>query len=85
MKRYMKLILLLLEYAEQQTTRRFSPPELDEYTEEQVHYHVGLCGEAGYLHIEKATTTGSLVKPRYTIDSLTWEGHEALERLRKQG
>ncbi len=28
---------------------------------------------------------GSLFKPCYLIDSMTWEGHEALERLRKQG
>ena len=26
------------------------PPEVNGYTLEQVHYHVGLCNEAGYLN-----------------------------------
>ncbi len=78
----MDLIRWLLEYAEQKaTTENSLPPKCNRYTLEQLHYHIGLCGEAGYF-----TTTdisfGEEKFKRYEIGSLTWSGHEALDKLR---
>ena len=33
-------------------------PEMDEYTDAEVHYNLGLCGEAGYLALGQPQTTG---------------------------
>lgn len=79
MKRYHELICKLLGWVEQQTdTEPKMPPEIEGYTPEQVHYHVGLCGQAGYLDVQELSKKGM-----YTIRSLTWEGHEFLAQ--KQG
>ena len=44
MKRYMCLILKILEYAEQRANGGFAPaPVYSEYTKRIVHYHIGLC------------------------------------------
>ena len=76
MKRYQELIRKLLEWSEQQTTRTpQSPPEISGYTPDQVQYHVGLCGEAGYLRVQE------MAEGQYVIRCLTWEGHEALAKM----
>ena len=53
-------------------------PEIPEYTPVQISYHVGLCDEAGYLHIIRSQHT----KRPHRIISLTWEGHEFLKHNR---
>lgn len=79
MKRYMCLILEILRFAERQSGEEpmIPPPEIEGYTPRQVHYHVGLCGEAGYLHVRESSTGGE-----FFIQSLTWQGHEVLDRHR---
>ena len=82
MQRKMKLIRKLLEYLEMSQTEEFLPvPEIDGYTEAQVHYHIGLCQQAGYL---LAIDPPSVINLRRYggITSLTWEGQEALDRMR---
>ena len=82
MKRYMKLIQLLLEFAEQQEGEGFvPPPECREFTCQQVHYHVGLCGEAGYLQVLNVTPL-SAAYTQYRIGRLTWQGQETLASMR---
>lgn len=81
MKRKMKLICMILAHAEKAPhIGGISLPELADYTEEEIQYHVKLCSQAGYLDIA--------IEPQYKlprhIDSLTWEGHEALDRLRAE-
>lgn len=78
MKRRMKLIGLILKHVEQAPhTGEIQIPEFQDYTRNEVEYHVTLCSEAGYLDI--------VVDPRdktpVMIHRLTWEGHEALEKL----
>ena len=82
MKRYTCLIKKLLEFTEQKVSSEDTlPPEVNGYTTEQVHYHVGLCYEAGYMNVRSISGADSPYK-QYVITSLTWEGHEALDRLR---
>ena len=82
MKRYLDLILKLLEFTEEQANGDVHPPEVPGYSLRQVHYHVGLCKEAGYMKVRELS--GGKKFPRYRIISLTWQGHEAMEELRKQ-
>ena len=74
MKRHMKLIRIVLEHFECHGSAEFIPPLLEtpDYTCAQVDYHMSLCVRAGYLS-----------ELRGTPSLLTWEGHEALDRLRK--
>ena len=82
MKRYMELICRLLAFAEGlESTGGTFPPEMSGFTPEQVHYHVQLCAEAGYLHVDKNAGVGSPYL-RHRIMSLTWQGHEKLQELR---
>ena len=84
MRREMGLIRRLLEYVETSETEDPLPmPEMQGCTRAQVQYHVRLCEEAGYL------TTVRTLKPQGPgrfgdIARLTWEGHEALDRMRRE-
>ena len=82
MKRNMKLIRKLLQYAEEKATGiLIEAPEYRDYSDKEVHYHIGLCMEAGYLH---ANCKVAYDPPRYLIRSLTWMGHEKLEQLNQE-
>ena len=84
MRRDMKLILKILECAERRTVGGFSAvDDCPAYSWEVVHYHVGLCAQAGYL---EARQISGAEEPhvRYEIGNLTWDGHEALGRLRQE-
>ena len=85
MKRYLKLIRKLLEHAELHCHGDpISPPECSEFDATVVNYHVGLCKEAGFLRVEKISGAEEAY-PRYVIGTLTWAGHEALDKLRATG
>ena len=76
MKRDLQLIKQILKYAECNGPgeRGFLfHPEVPGYSNEAVEYHVRLCGDAGYV---RTNSTGHILE-------LTWDGHEALDRLRK--
>ena len=82
MKRKMKLIRKLLQYAENNATGiLIEAPEYRDYSDEEVHYHIGLCIEAGYLHANQKVASDPA---RYLIRNLTWRGHEELERLNQE-
>ena len=75
MKRNMVLILALLEHLETHATGRpMAIPSVEGYAPDLVAYHVRLCEEAGYIAREGM----------FPVD-LTWQGHEALDRLRNTG
>ena len=81
MQRRMKLIRKILQYVSDcDTEDPLRPPEFEDYSEAQVHYHLNLCEEAGYLLLERR---GRCANHRRVsgIYRLTWQGHEALERL----
>lgn len=75
MKRHRDLIQLILEYVEcKGNGHSLSDPTPDEYCEKDVRYHIRLCKEAGFVH-----TSGT---KRPALVSLTWAGHEELDRMR---
>ena len=83
MKRHMRLIRKILEWAEQRCNGEpIHPPDCSDHDTRVVNYHVGLCEEAGYLRIEKISGAEES-SPRFVMGTLTWAGHEALERLRE--
>ena len=81
MKRCMEIIRKILEYAEAQESLWFDPPHVEGVEPERVHYHVGLCGQAGLLDIDD-NSVHNVAYPRYRIEGLTWQGHEELKRMR---
>ena len=85
MQRKSKLICKILDYVERtQTNGPVAPPEFDDYNAVEVHYHIGLCVEAGYIVADKpGLYDGHRVFP--AIHRLTWGGHEALDILRREG
>lgn len=85
MQRKMKLLRKLLEYTELSPTEQMLPvPELDDYSEAEIHYHLGLCEEAGYLVLPEPDSPGA--GRRFPgIVRLTWKGHETLDGLRAKG
>ena len=75
MKRDLNLIKQILKYAECKGPgeRGFLfHPEVAGCSDEEIEYHVRLCGDAGYVRIN---STGHIIE-------LTWDGHEALNDLR---
>lgn len=82
MRRDMDLIKKILAFVEEQESCRNIPvPDLCGYTEDQIHYHVGLCHEAGYL-VAGSPGTYSTGRRFPEILYMTWGGHEALANLR---
>ncbi|MDE0534346.1 MAG: DUF2513 domain-containing protein [Albidovulum sp.] len=84
MKRQMKLIFQILKYAEA-NVHNGEPapmPEFDEYSRSEVEYHVKLCDQAGYIDYIHG---GGKRKAPVSIENLTWAGHDALDRMRKDG
>ena len=82
MKRDMKLIRKILEYAEAQTNGEYhDSPKCMGFEQEAVHYNIGLCGQAGYLEVRGVGGSEERHK-RYVLRHLTWQGHNALDELR---
>ena len=82
MQRKFKLIRKLLEYVEMSHTGgRLPVPEFRDYGEAEVHYHLGLCEEAGYLVLCQPTNDDQ-ARRFGGISRLTWLGHDALDSLR---
>ena len=82
MERHFSLIQWILEHIEQKSSIASSTiPTCKKYTPEQLHYHIGLCQQAGYIEAEIVSGAEERY-PRYEVGSLTWKGHEELDRLR---
>ena len=82
MQRKMKLIRKLLEHVElSQTEDPIPTPEIEGYGEAQVHYHIGLCEEAGYIIAHRPKFDGPGRRFPGMV-RLTWQGHEALDNMR---
>ena len=78
MKRDIALVKAILKYVEkndENNGRVLPAPEFPGYTEEQVNHHIDICGQAGFVTTQ-STSGGSFLR------SLTWAGHNELERLR---
>ena len=74
-----KLLHKILRYAEENATgQRLATPEFEDYKKHEVNYHIGLCYEAGFLHVHMDASPESDVAV-YQIRNLTWKGHLELE------
>lgn len=85
MQRKMELVQKLLEYVEASDGEsRLPVPEFEGYGEGEIHYHLLLCEDAGYLVVQPSR----FERPRYNlrclkgISKLTWAGHQALDDMR---
>ena len=83
MQRNKNLIREILEYVEgHESSHMLVAPKLDGYSDEQIHYHIGLCVKAGYLEAQPLNTLGSKYTFYPRISHMTWYGHEALTQMR---
>ena len=81
MKRNMKLLRMILQYAEREgNCTPLVLPDFEEFTRVEVNYHVGLCHQAGYLKVIVRRAVGQ--GDTYDVLGLTWEGHEFLKHSR---
>ena len=82
MKRDMELILRILRHIEQEGIGDGSilAPSFEGTDNAMIAYHVGLCHEAGYLHLRQAVKPGRRCShSHYEILGLTWAGHEKIQ------
>ena len=83
MQRNQTLIREILKYVEgHEGSHMLAAPKLDGYSDEQIHYHIGLCVEAGYLEAQPLNTLGASYTMYPRINHMTWHGHEALDSMR---
>ncbi len=82
MRREYKLIRAILEYVECHGNGSWiNAPELNGYSNTQIMYHIKLCMQAGFLEAMEDSGIG-YDGEIYRVKSLTWSGHNELERLR---
>lgn len=84
MKRNWDLIRdLLLKVEETQGFGNWVHPDsLPEHDTDQVSYHIGLLVESGYCNGTRSSDY-ELIR-QFTATSLTWEGHELLDKIRSE-
>ncbi len=81
MNRDRKLIRGILAYTKANACGEpIDAPEIDNYTAIQIHYHIRLCTEAGFIRSREITTKAD-AHERYQILDLTWQGHEELAKM----
>lgn len=83
----MRLIYLILDHAARRITDgAIAVPTFDDFTNHQVHYHIGLCVQAKYLVAEPQNVSVRVDgKSKFTgLVGVTWKGHEALDELRAE-
>jgi hypothetical protein len=73
-----KIVFALEEYEHGRAPRSL---KIEEYTDEQIGYHVYLMAEAGLVKGHSIGTMRS-ASPCWMATSLTWEGHEFAEAAR---
>ena len=78
----MEIILRILRYVEEKGNNHPLPhPKFEGFSEEEIVYHIGLCHEAGYVHIDRQDNPRSYGSKKRLI-GLTWKGHEFLDANR---
>lgn len=80
MKRDMDLVrLILLEMEKQPAVIAYSDLIIDDYSQDEITYHIILLDEAGLIIAKDQSTMGRI---NWIPQRLTWEGHEFLEASR---
>ena len=83
MKKYMDLIreILLLIESKENINEYFDSNsiEIEGYSQDEITYHIRLLFKENYI---KAIDASSFDGESYLINSLTWDGHEFLDKIR---
>ena len=79
MHRDKDVIYHILKWSEENATGRARKVDLN-INPDTLHYHIGLCKEAGFLRAQKLVDYDS---DQYEIINLTWAGHNALDKLKE--
>lgn len=83
MKRDMDLVRkILLAVEEHEDGFAPSPLTIDDYTEEQIGFHILVMGEAGLLNVAEVTPYTSNT-PQASALWVTWQGYEFLDAARE--
>ena len=78
-----RLLFLLEAKADMSPFLWTDPPELEGYREEEIKYHLILLYQGGLVDGEPMrSTTSDRIIDMGAVFSLTWEGHEFLEKIR---
>jgi len=87
MRRHEELTFAILAWRENvEVPGEIPPPDLPDWTRDQVCYHAELCREEGWLRSYRHTVSGDGPIPRILecrIGPLTAAGHNTLRQLRK--
>lgn len=61
----------------------YPPPDFENYSADQINYHIKMCIEAEWLKPSAVTLGGRGRHDRYEeLGELTWKGHQELHCLR---
>lgn len=85
MKRDMDLarkLLLVIEEAPYEGKPGYSLSAIDSHTSEEVDYHIMLLNEARLIQAKSTTYLSGRTK--WSVERLTWQGHEFLDAARDQ-
>jgi len=74
--------MILLEIESHEHGRAPRQFKIENYTEEQIGFHVHLMGQAGLLKVADSTHMGS-ASPEAIPLAMTWQGYEFLEAARE--
>jgi len=78
-----KLLFFFEEKPDMSPVLRTDPPQIDGYSKEQVKYHLILLYQGGLVDGEPMrSTTSDRIIDMGAVFSLTWQGHEFLEKIR---
>ena len=78
-----KLLLFFEEKADMAPVLWTDPPQIKGYSKEEVKYHLILLYQGGLVDGEPMrSTTSDRIIDMGAVFSLTWEGHEFLEKIR---
>lgn len=59
----------------------YEVPKIENFTSDQVQYHIRMCEEAGWLHPGKKMTGNGRSKNAH-VGELTWSGHQYLRKFK---
>ena len=78
-----KLLFFFEEKADMSPVLWTDPPQIEGYSKEEVKYHLILLYQGGLVDGEPMrSTTSDRIIDMGAVFSLTWEGHEFLEKIR---
>ncbi|SCL76594.1 hypothetical protein L21_2529 [Methanoculleus chikugoensis] len=85
MKRDMELVRQILLQIESSTGDDFANIQIENYSPEEIAYHVYLLKDAGLIEAEISYSMDSVKPEDYVIFRMTWAGHDFLDASRDEG